>query len=390
MTGPWIIAVVLILVCLAVLLPVLLRARAAAAPARAAFDVTVYKDQLAEVDRDVERGLLTGAEAEAARVEVQRRLLAAADEAGKADTDTAGGGRPGLVTAVVVALLVPAGALATYMVLGSPEQPDQPLAARPKPEPQVAQADGRAASLQQAISTLADRLKKNPQDLDGWTLLGRSLMLMSRYGESAQAFAQARSLAPDDLSLRADWAEAQLMADEGEMSDAVRQAFQAVRAGDPSQPKARFYVGADLADRGDAQGALAEWVDMVAMAPPDAPYLPTVTAQIARLAEQAGINPATLEPSAEARAIAAARPAPQPAAPVVAPKGPSRADMEAASEMSAEDRAAMIRSMVERLATRMEENPGDKQGWLRLAQAYEVLGETEKAAEARAKAAALP
>ena len=115
--------------------------------------------------------------------------------------------------------------------------------------------------------------------------------------------------------------------------------------------------------------------------------------QIKTAARALGIDPATVQPSPGAVALAGARPpfrgtAPG-APPATSPAGPSRADMEAATRMSDEERAAMIRSIVKRLADRLEENPDDREGWFRLARAYEVLGEMEKAGEARARAEAL-
>ena len=120
---------------------------------------------------------------------------------------------------------------------------------------------------------------------------------------------------------------------------------------------------------------------------------PVLEQQIERAARALDIDPATVEPSPGAVALAGARPpfrgtAPG-APPATSPAGPSRADREAATRMSDEERAAMIRSMVQRLADRLEENPGDREGWLRLARTYEVLGETEKAGAARARAEAL-
>ncbi|MFB3134375.1 MAG: hypothetical protein ACE1Y3_01430 [Rhodospirillales bacterium] len=141
------------------------------------------------------------------------------------------------------------------------------------------------------------------------------------------------------------------------------------------------------------RGALQEWVDLRVLSPPDAPWGPVLQQQIKTAARALGIDPATEEPSPGAVALAGARapfrgPAPG-APPAATPAGPSRADREAAARMSDEERAAMIRSMVQRLADRLAENPGDREGWLRLARAYEVLGETEKAGEARARAEAL-
>ena len=147
------------------------------------------------------------------------------------------------------------------------------------------------------------------------------------------------------------------------------------------------------ATAGDARGGREDRVALRVLSPPDAPWGPVRQRQIKTAARALDIDPATVEPSPGAAALAGARPpsrGPAPGTPpATSPAGPSRADMEAAARMSDEERAAMIRSMVQRLADRLEENPGDREGWLRRARTYEVLGATEKAGEARARAEAL-
>jgi cytochrome c-type biogenesis protein CcmH len=118
--------------------------------------------------------------------------------------------------------------------------------------------------------------------------------------------------------------------------------------------------------------------------------------QIARAVQELGIEVSSLKPSADIQALIKTKAMPQGALQQTAPSpaktqmhGPTTSDVEAAGQMSAEDRAAFIRSMVQRLADRLKENPNDRNGWLRLARAYDVLGEKEKAREARAKAKSL-
>ena len=137
---------------------------------------------------------------------------------------------------------------------------------------------------------------------------------------------------------------------------------------------------------------MQEWVDLAAISPPDAPWLQVLDQQMQRASEESGIDPTTIEPSAKAKVLAEKvleamkrAKAEQEAAPA-----PSTADVKAALGMPEEDRNKMIRDMVQRLADRMRDDPTNKEGWLRLAQAYRVLGETALADEAAAKAAALP
>jgi cytochrome c-type biogenesis protein CcmH len=361
-TALWIAAAALTVATLVLVLAPLLRNRTPP-PARAEFDLAVFRDQLAEVDRDRERGLLDAEQAEAARIEVERRMLAAADEQTPAPPEPRQR-HGGLVFAALAIVFVPAGAFGLYLTLGTPGIPDQPWAARETPGPT---ANG-LASMETAVAKLSERLQKDPNNAEGWILLGRSYLTMERYPESADAFRRALALNGSDPDLAAAYGEALVAAAGGEVTPDARQAFQSAFDAAPDNPKARYYLALHLAQQGDLNGALRGWVDLAAIAPADAPWLPMVRQQIARAAAALNIDPPTLE---------------------AAPPGPSRANMEAAAEMSAEERGQMIRSMVERLAARLEDQPDDREGWLRLGRAYEVLGEPDKARDARARAEAL-
>lgn len=390
MIGLWITIAVLTAVALGLLLVPLARRGRAPAPTRAAYDVTVYRDQLAEVDRDLERGLLGDGQAKAARIEIQRRMLAAGPEDGSGGTEEPVRSRPRGSVAVIaaIAVAVPAGALGVYLYLGSPDAPGQPFAERGTA---TADADaGAREGFRGVVGRLAERLLRNPDDLKGWLLLARSYMTLENYGDAANAFRRAMGLSDNRADIAADYAEALALAGGGPITPQVRQIFEGVFAAEPRNLKARYYLGMAKAQQGDVRGALQDWVDLRALSPPDAPWRPVLQQQIKTAARALGIDPATVKPSPGAAALAGARP-PAPAPRETAPgaPGPGRADMEAAARMSDEERAAMIRSMVKRLADRLEENPGDREGWLRLARAYEVLGETEKAGRARARAEAL-
>jgi cytochrome c-type biogenesis protein CcmH len=137
------------------------------------------------------------------------------------------------------------------------------------------------------------------------------------------------------------------------------------------------------AQQGNLDEALADWVTLEAEAPADAPWRGAVAAQIEQAAAELGLDAAAL-PGRVALA-----PPPEPAEPSLDERGPDEADMAAAADMTPEERDAFIRGMVANLAARLETTPDDLGGWLRLARAYGVLGETEKSQEAWARAAAL-
>jgi len=407
---------VLTLLTLALLLSPLVRRRRSPAPERARFDLAVYRDQLDEVERDLRRGLLDAAEAEAARLEVKRRMLAAADP-----TAGAGGGpgdrpRRSGALALALALLLPAIAAGFYGWLGAPGSPDRPLAERRSEQTAAGAGAGagvggrQAATLQQAVEQLAKRLEANPGDAGGWYLLGRAYLSMQRPADAVTALGRAMALAPDELDVVAAYAEARLAASGGRIDDEVRDALHRMLTLDPASPQARFLLALDRAQQGDLPAAMQGWVDLAALAPPDAPWLPTVQQHLRRAAETSGIDPASIRPSAEALALADRLRAAEraeagtgagaagagsgtgsaPGSPgTEAPPGPGAADMAAAAQMSPQERTQMVRGMVDRLAARLQENPDDLDGWRRLARAYDVLGEAEKAADARRRIAAL-
>lgn len=392
--------------------------RRAQAPARLDYDLAVFQDQLREVARDRERGLIDDKEAEAARTEIERRMLAAAG-------DSAGDGlRPASAAPIeespaadrkltrsfvlLVAGLAPAAAFALYLFLGQPGVPDFPHAQR-KDEVAAAQSRQAAAErlreqvpdLDNAIARLAQRLEQEPNDVVGWTMLGRSYGALGRFDDAARAWGRAHALSPADAEIALPYAEMLLQTDDARAPAEAARVLGPVLAAKPLDPRARYYVGLARAQGGDIQGAMQAWIDLAALSPADAPWLPVVMDQIGRAGKELGVDPRQTPPSEETlRRVArgekaqAPDPAPPPAErSAAAPSGPpplSREQMEAAKDMTPAERETMIRGMVERLAQRLKENPNDREGWLRLARAYEVLGEAEKAKDARAKAAALP
>lgn len=397
MSGFWILSGPMVLAVLAALLWPLTRRREEAGR-RAAFDLKVYKDQLKEVDRDRDRGLLTDDQAAAARTEIERRMLKAVENR---EEEEAVAGRGGSTVARGVAMggvvLAVALAIAFYFEAGSPYLPDQPLASRglsAKSHASAASLSERlnAPDMRAAVARLAEKLSNNPNDIEGWTMLARSYVIMDRMDDAANAYEKAFEAAKEkDSDIAADYAEVLVARAGNVFTDDALRLFQKARALDPMNPKAIFYVALGKARRGDLAAALREWADLGALSPPDAPWMEAVRFQMARAAERLGVSLEGVRPSARALALAKANPdrlAPMGTSANEAESampGPTREDMDAAAEMSDSDRAAMIRSMVDGLAEKLGKNPDDLAGWKRLARAYEVLGETEKARAARSR-----
>lgn len=403
MSAFWIVAIVVAAATAAlVLFPLIRGRREGAAPDRADYDIAVFKDQLAEVDRDLERGLLDRERADAARLEIQRRVLAERP-ARDAASDTAaaepaqGRRRRSPLLAAALAGAVAVGSFGLYWQLGAPDAPDAPLASRGAPVGRgaaVADADGgddlSALTMEQAVAQLRQRMEAEPGRLDGWLLLGRSYLAMERYADAAEAYRRAVELSDGRPDVAGDYGEALVAAANGTVSLEAVEMFRTALAGDPADAKARYYLALAAAQQGDLASALQGWVDVVVLSPADAPWLAAVQQQVARAATALGVDTATLKPSPEVAALVEGMARGQVSGQVRGQAaGPTREEMAAAAAMSDEERTAMIRSMVERLAARLEDQPDDRMGWLRLARAYDVLGEEEKAKEARARAAAL-
>jgi cytochrome c-type biogenesis protein CcmH len=380
----WLIMALLALLTVGLLLLPLFRRRNAVG-SRGEHEFAVHRDRLRELRRETERGLLSDAEAKAAETEISRHLLAAARSSEEEDAArqerAAASFLRGLVTALL-AVAVPAGAFGVYLLLGSPDAPSHPFAARQVEREALSEHQG--IDMETAIATLVQRLEADPQNLDGWILLARSYDASARHKEAAQAYRRALELQPDNLDLAGTYAESLVRAARGMVTPESAQIFHQLLSRVPKDPRSRYYLALAKAQAGDGSGAIEAWQALAADGPPDAPWLPAVQTQIARAAQEFGIEVAELPPAAASPATA------PPAGGDVGP-GPSAEDVEAARTMPPAAQLEMIRGMVARLAERLAEDPEDVEGWLRLARSYQVLGEPAEARkavqEARARSA---
>ena len=351
----WMMAGFLILVALAALLrPLIWRTGRGADEGAAA--VAMFRRQLADIDTELAQGRLASDDAAATRTEITRRMLASADrERGEAAAANPAEISWRIAAAVGVAGILPAAAIAVYFAVGAPAAINLPTAASTAARPHD------ATELAAAADQLKARLEREPDHPEGWVLLGRTLATLQRFDEADDAYRRAISLKPDQPQLHAELGEVLVLEAGGTVTPAAEAEFG--KSG--NDPRARFYgAEADL-QRGDNGAAKTALQALLADAPVDAPWRKIVAARLAEIAPG--------EPQAGAKT----------------PAGPTAKDIAAAQSMSPEERQAMIRGMVERLAARLDQNPEDKEGWTRLAHAYDVLGETDKAQAARARAAAV-
>jgi len=355
----WVILAALTAVVLSYLLYPLVGGREAG-DGRDAFNAAVYRDQLDEIEADSARGLIGEAEAEAARLEVARRLLAADENDAGA---SAGGSRGALPSAVfiVVAVCLPLAVLGVYLMYGSPRLPDQPLAARltdPAKEKDVGVLVARVEA----------RLRAHPDEGAGWDAIAPIYLGGRRYADAAEAYRQAiRTLGPSAKRL-SGLGQALVLEQKGLVTEPARMALEAALKQDETLVEPRILLAVAKEQEGNFEDALADWRGLLDLRQGDERWRTMVEERIA---------------SAQARLSGAAPAAETAPAPKV---GPTAADVAAAQSMSPAERQAMVDGMVKKLAARLEADGDDLPGWLRLVRAYTVLGRSGDAKDALAKA----
>lgn len=307
-------------------------------------DVDVYRDQLAEIDRDRANGLISQQDAEAARVEVSRRLIAAADQI--APPQPGGSVRRRRATALAALVLLPIGAAGLYLLIGSPNLPGQPQAAR-------RDAPLEERSIETLVARVEAHLETNPDDGRGWEVLSPVYMRLERFQDAVNARRNVLRLLGANASREADLGEALTGAANGVVTAEAKAAFERALRHDPADFRAQYFTGLAAEQDGREIQAAEIWRGLLAKAPDNAPWIQLVRESLARVDPRA----------AEA-------------------KGPSAEDIAAASGLSQGQRAEMIRGMVDRLAERLSREGSDVEGWLRLLRAYMVLGDRDKAANA--------
>jgi cytochrome c-type biogenesis protein CcmH len=359
----------------------------------------VYKDQLAEVGRDKAQGLIDEAEAASARLEIERRILAA----GRADGTAARTISPNWQyhMATGVAAVVVLGSVGLYAAIGRPDLPSAQSQALALNGQQTAQAGGAAPQPQQPggdvdamVKRLEKRLADNPNDPDSWRVLGWSYYNMGRHKDAIAAYRRAVDLQKDNPTLKALLGEAMVTEAGDRVTDAAMAVFNEVLAINPNDERARFFKGVSRAEKGDVAGAIDEWIGLYKVAPADAGWAGDLRSRIEETAKQAGIDvsarlaearPAAATATASAHPGAAAGSASaHPGAPTT--PGPTAADVEAAKDLKPQDQQAMVAGMVDRLAGRLEASPKDPDGWIMLMRSRMVMKDAEKARAALEKA----
>ena len=363
----WIVCGILALVVTATIAAPLLRPRDAA---QANPDVAIYRAQLDEIDRDLERGLLEPDEAERARTEVARRLLAANKEARSEDR----AGRPALGLAITLGAAMLAIAFGLYWMQGAPGYPDLPLQARLEASDEMRATRPAQAALEAvapapppvdlpqeyvaAIAQLREIAPSRPDDLEVWERLTFHEVELRNYGDAARAQEQVIAIKGDDARV-SDYQrllDLKVVAAGGIVSPEAEELLRDILARDADNTAALYYLGAlyNQTDRPDL--ALQLWQQIIEDGDPQNFHVASARSQAQDAAFRAGVEYALPET-----------------------RGPSFADMDAAQDMSPEDRQAMIGGMVSGLAERLATQGGPARDWARLIRAYGVLGDLDSA-----------
>ncbi len=285
----WIAFALVVAATLGTLLYPLLRAPKPAAT-RADYDLAVYRAQLAEVDADVDRGLVTPDQADAVRLEVQRRMLEIGRTGDAAPSDDR---RARRMAAIVIAVIVPAGAGLLYASRGNPQLPDAPYAERLKHDPAVILAD--------AAYGMEKQLAAHPS-IAGYQRLSELYVQQQDFEHATTAIRRAIALGANDAP---DWAtlgENTVLSADGIVTPPALAAFARALRLDPREPRARFYAGMAEAQIGHLKGAVAIWRDLEKDSKPDAPWLPLLRQQTATAARLGKFDPSTVPPAAPSAA----------------------------------------------------------------------------------------
>jgi len=382
----WIVTTLLALAVSALFALAMTRGRGDAPDPAAGYDVRVYRDQLAGVDRDLARGVIAEEDAERARTEISRRILAA-DAQARAETTGRGPSRTAtLVAAAILTAATLGGSLAIYRALGAPGYGDLTLKHRiamaeetRKSRPDQATAEARMPArppldLDPEYKALIDQLRatvaQRPDDIQGLALLARHEANSGNHTAAYAAQGRLIELKGEEATSRdyTEQGEMMIVAAGGYVSPQAEMALRKALERDARNGPARYYWGLMLAQIGRPDLAFGIWEQTLRQGPADAPWNGAIRDQIEEMAWRAGVD---YQPPAPAAAQLA---------------GPSAEDMQAAQDMSEEDRQQMIRGMVDQLADRLATEGGSAAEWARLIGALGVLGDTERARAIHAEA----
>ncbi len=276
--------------------------------------------------------------------------------------------RPQKATIILIAAAVIAVASAAVVVTrgGGGETAQAGPHGTVKPDQPVGDVDSMIASLE-------TRLKQEPDNVQGWRMLGWSYFETRDLARSAAAYRRAAQLEPNNAENWSSLGEA-LQTASVTVSPEAASAFQRAMKLDPKDPRARYFLGVQKDLSGQHEAAIADWIALLKDTPPGAPWEADLRRTIQQVATKEKIDVAGRMPAAAAPA--------GPSVATAAIPGPTAEQLAAASSIPPSQQDEMVQGMVSRLANRLKANPKDADGWIRLMRARMVLGETGAATEA--------
>jgi cytochrome c-type biogenesis protein CcmH len=374
-------------------------------------DIEVYRDQLQQIESELQQGLIDDGQAETARIEIKRRALAA-DRMEQPTLPTLSRDERNFAV-IGVAGIVVLGAVGLYAVTGNPDLPSMRGSGAPRATSALARGPSMLESLATAtqspadenqrqprlqtdlppvdemIRRLATRLVQNPNDVAGWRTLGWAYANIGHFSEAAEAYAKAIELSPRAAEIRSARIEVLVKSADGVVTADARNAIEETLRVDPKDAHARFFKGLAEEQDGDKAAALAQWTELLKEVGSDEPWAADLHDRISLLERDMGVveapPPTASKPGTTDASLEALRPSRGSQISGAIEKGPSQKDVRAADAMLPADRAAMIQGMVDHLASRLEQSPRDADGWIQLIRSRMVLGETELAKRALAR-----
>lgn len=380
----WILISFVALAMTALLGLVLLRAHTVGEPP-AAYDLRVYRQQLSDVDKDLQRGVINQSDAQRIRTEVSRRILAADAQLQK---QSSGSTQPKTISRLTVALtaaLLIGGTLILYRLLGAPGYVDMSLASRiqaaetyAQTRPNQTEAESTAPAppnpefepgYTDLVAQLRQTAGERPNDAQGQALLAQHEANLGNFIAAYKAKENYIRIMSGDLEAQdyGELAELMIMAAGGYVSPEAEELLDDTLGLDPQNGPARYYYGLLQGQLNRPDIAYRVWADTLRQGPKGAPWINGIEAQIEEMAFRAGVDYSPITPPT----------APDATAPVLA--GPSAEDLSAAQEMSPQDRQEMIQGMVARLSDRLATEGGTAPEWAQLIGALGVLGQTDRA-----------
>lgn len=348
---------------------------------RDAYDANIFKDQLKAIDRELDEGQIEAEDAESARLEISHKLLAAADKAEQQPSMKATGRQMSRSMAIALALTVPLMAVGIYLKVGSPHLEDLPLEARvrvaPVPKNKIAELIARAEQ----------RLASKPDDGKGWEIMAPIYLRHQMYGKAENAYKNAIRLLGSNATRLSGMADSIILANDGIVSDEVLPTLKRAIKADVNHPKPHFWMGLYYEQNSKFKQAEDLYTTLLEKSAEQVPWRATVVERLNEVRKKQGL------PSTK---VAGVKTIPVPeiklgdalkadAGKSTASKpmsGPTADQIREAGKMSVTDRQEMINNMVSQLSTRLYEEGGDINSWMRLVNVLNVQGKKDEAEKA--------